>query len=131
MSFAPAEDAKVLVYVVIDSPNCEFYDASTAAQIVAANIMDKLMPYYGVPQDDADYEVPYVHLSTEADKKNGELKISSDGIIELTGEKFMIRRDEMPEEEENPEGESPETEIPEGEAPETETPEEVIPPAEE
>ena len=151
MSFAPAEEAKVLVYVVIDSPNCEFYDASTAAQIVAANIMDKLMPYYGVPQDDADYEVPYVHLSTEADKKNGELKISSDGIIELTGEKFMIRRDEMPEEEENLEGESPETEIPEGETPETEIPEgeapegeipegeapegeipeEVIPPAEE
>ena len=49
LSFAPAEDAKVLVYVVIDSPNCQYYDSSAAAQIVNANIMDRLMPYYGVP----------------------------------------------------------------------------------
>ncbi len=97
MTFAPAEDAKVLVYVVIDSPNCEFYNASIPAQVVASNIMDRLMPYFGVAKDYADYEVPLVQLSTGEDTLNGEFKVSSDGIIELSGEKFMIRRDEMPE----------------------------------
>lgn len=130
MSFAPAEEAKVMVYVVIDSPNCELYDSSTAAQIVAANIMDKLMPYYGVPKDYADYEIPLVHVSTETDMGRFEYKVSSDGIVELTGDKFMIRRDEMPEEPEEPEDE--ETEGEEGSEDNEEIPsEEIVPPIEE
>lgn len=94
MAFAPAENPEVLVYVVIDSPNIEEYDSSTAAQLVAGAIMDKLMPYYGIPQDYADYEVPLVHVSTEEDVKNGEIIVSSDGIIAANGERFMRTRDE-------------------------------------
>lgn len=97
MAFAPAEDPEIMVYVVIDSPNCSIYDSSTSAQIVASAIMDRIMPYYGVSQDYADYEVPYVHVSTDEDEKNGELKVSSDGIIAINGEKIMVRRNEVPE----------------------------------
>lgn len=130
MSFAPAEEAKVMVYVVIDSPNCELYDSSTAAQIVAANIMDKLMPYYGVPKDYADYEIPLVHVSTETDMGRFEYKVSSDGIVELTGDKFMIRRDEMPEEPEDEEIEGEEGSE-DNEGSEEIPSEEIVPPIEE
>ncbi|MGN0375611.1 MAG: peptidoglycan D,D-transpeptidase FtsI family protein [Butyrivibrio sp.] len=99
LAFAPAEKPEIMVYVVIDSPNIAEYDSSTAAQIVAASIMDRLMPYYGIGQDYADYEVPLVHVNTSEDKKNGELVVSSDGIIVVTGERFMPTRDEIKDEE--------------------------------
>lgn len=50
MGFAPAEDPEVLVYVVIDTPDCEEYDTSWSAQMVAADIMHKLVPYLGILQ---------------------------------------------------------------------------------
>lgn len=56
MGFAPAEDPEVLVYVVIDTPDCEEYDTSWSAQMVAADIMHKLVPYLGIPADNPDYE---------------------------------------------------------------------------
>lgn len=97
LSFAPAEDPEMMVYVVIDSPNIKEYDSSTAAQLVAANIMDRLMPYFGVEKNNADYEVPLVHINSEPDKKNGEIIVTSDGIIVANGERFMITRDEAKE----------------------------------
>lgn len=97
LSFAPAEDPEMIVYVVIDSPNIEEYDSSIAAQIVTANIMDRLMPYFGVEKNNADYEVPLVHINSEPDKKNEEIVITSDGIIVANGERFMITRDEAKE----------------------------------
>ncbi len=97
MAFAPAEDPEIMVYVVIDSPNCNEYASSTAAQIVAGSIMDRIMPYYGISKDYAEYDVPYVHVSTSEEKKNGELKVSSDGIIQMNGEKLIYKRDEAPE----------------------------------
>lgn len=134
MAFAPAEDPEIMVYVVIDSPNCTEYASSTAAQIVASAIMDRIMPYYGVGQDYAEYDVPYVHVSTEEDKKNGELKVSSDGIIAINGEKIMLRRDETPENNET-DGDSEDAEGSDNaeNAPDTEpeSPNEGVPPAEE
>lgn len=56
MGFAPAEDPEVLVYVIIDTPDCEEYDTSWSAQMVAADIMHKLVPYLGIPADNPDYE---------------------------------------------------------------------------
>lgn len=56
MGFAPAEDPEVLVYVVIDTPDCEEYDTSWSAQMVAADIMHKLVPYLGIPADNPDYD---------------------------------------------------------------------------
>ena len=99
LACAPAEKPEIMVYVVIDSPNIAEYDSSTAAQIVASSIMDRLMPYYGIGKDYADYEVPLVHVNTSEDKKNGELVVSSDGIIVVTGERFMPTRDEIKDEE--------------------------------
>lgn len=56
MGFAPAEDPEVLVYVIIDTPDCEEYDTSWSAQMVAADIMHKLVPYLGIPADNPDYD---------------------------------------------------------------------------
>lgn len=94
MSFAPAEDPEMLVYVIIDSPNVKEYDSSAAAQLVAANIMDRLMPYFGVEKNNPDYEVPLVHVNSDPEKKNGEILVTSDGIIVSTGERLMITKDE-------------------------------------
>ena len=44
------------LYVVIDTPDCEEYDTSWSAQMVAADIMHKLVPYLGIPADNPDYE---------------------------------------------------------------------------
>ncbi len=94
MSFAPAEEPEMLVYVVIDSPNIKEFDSSIAAQLVASNIMDRLMPYFGVEKNNADYEVPLVHINSDPEKKNGEIIVSSDGIIVASGERYMITREE-------------------------------------
>ena len=104
MAFAPAEDPKVLVYVVIDSPETSIYDSSVPVQIVAGNIMDRLMPYYGITPDNAEYEVPYVHVGTEAGKLNNQMLITSDGYYKGTDRQFLTKRDrdsEVKEEEED------------------------------
>lgn len=64
MGFAPAEDPEVLVYVVIDSPECEDFDSSWSAQMVAKSIFEKLLPYMGIQADNPEYE-DEVYLDTE------------------------------------------------------------------
>ena len=64
MGFAPAEDPEVLVYVVIDAPDCEEYNTSWSAQVLARAIMEKLLPYMGIMADNADYDTD-IYLDTE------------------------------------------------------------------
>ena len=56
MGFAPAENPEVLVYVVIDTPDCEEFNTSWAAQMLSRDIFQKLLPYMGITPDDADYD---------------------------------------------------------------------------
>lgn len=56
MGFAPAEDPKVLVYVVIDAPECEQYDSSWGAQLVSRNIFKNLLPYMGIVPNAGEYD---------------------------------------------------------------------------
>lgn len=99
MAFAPAEDPKVLVYVVIDSPETSIYDNSIPVQIVTANIMDRLMPYFGITPDNAGYEVPYVHIGTDPSKPNGDIFITSDGYFKGTDRVYLTKRDRESEKE--------------------------------
>lgn len=59
MGFAPAEDPQILLYVVIDAPEVEQNSDSTYAQILFSEIMQKLLPYYGIMQDAPEYELSF------------------------------------------------------------------------
>lgn len=118
MAFAPAEDPKFLLYVVIDSPETSIYANSIPVQIVTANIMDRLMPYFGVKPDYSEYEVPYVHVGTDPAKKNGEILITSDGYFKGTDRQYLTKRDrekeeaeKEQEEQENQENETTDTNV--------------------
>ena len=60
MGFAPAENPEVLVYVVIDTPDCANFDSSWSAQMLSRDIFKKLLPYLGIERDNAeyDYDIP-------------------------------------------------------------------------
>lgn len=57
MGFAPAENPEILTYVVVDSPDCELFDSSWAAQVITQKIYEKLFPYLGIMADNPDYNV--------------------------------------------------------------------------
>ena len=57
MGFAPAENPQILLYVVIDAPDCEDYASSWSAQMVFRKIFQRLLPYLGIPANDPDYEM--------------------------------------------------------------------------
>lgn len=57
MGFAPAENPEVLVYVVIDAPQCENYDSSWAAQMISKQIFEGILPYLKIEPDYADYSM--------------------------------------------------------------------------
>lgn len=69
MGFAPAENPEVLVYVVIDTPDCEEYNTSWSAQVLARAIMEKLLPYMGIQPDNADYDADIYLDADKLDKK--------------------------------------------------------------
>ena len=69
MGFAPAENPEVLVYVVIDTPDCEEYNTSWSVQILARAIMEKLLPYMGIQPDNADYDADIYLDADKLDKK--------------------------------------------------------------
>ena len=68
MGFAPAENPEVLVYVVIDTPECEEYNTSWSAQILARTILEKLLPYMGIMADNPDYDTD-IYLDVEKPDK--------------------------------------------------------------
>ena len=63
IGFAPVENPKVLVYVVVDEPNVEDQASSSYAQYIAQGIYSELLPYMGIPADEAiDGYVPATEL---------------------------------------------------------------------
>lgn len=77
MGFAPAEDPEVLVYVVIDAPDCELYDTSWGAQLISRRIFKNLLPYMGIVPNAGEYDEDiYVNaedLDETATKPSGPL----------------------------------------------------------
>ncbi len=55
MGFLEAENPQFLIYVVIDSPQIETYNNSSAAQMIFHEIAANLTMYYGIPQTKEDY----------------------------------------------------------------------------
>lgn len=51
LGFAPAEDPKVLVLVVINNPQGVYYGGTIAAP-VAREIFEDILPYLGIPYDE-------------------------------------------------------------------------------
>lgn len=64
MGYVPAENPQIAVYVVIDAPQCEYYDSSWAAQQVSAEIMKGIIPYLGIERNNPEFEVP-VYMQPE------------------------------------------------------------------
>lgn len=54
IGFAPVEDPKVVVYVVVDRPNVENQADSSYAQEVAKNIFTDILPYMGIQKDEGE-----------------------------------------------------------------------------
>lgn len=96
MGFAPAEDPEVLLYVVIDTPDCEEYNTSWAAQMLSRDIVQKLLPYLGITPDNEDYEAD-IYLDPD----------DLDTPLEKRPYNPIVVPDTTPEEEQ-PEGESEE-----------------------
>ena len=80
MGFAPAENPEVLVYVVIDTPDCEEYNTSWSAQVLARAIMEKLLPYMGIQPDNADYDADIYLDADKLDEKVVKPKINSNPV---------------------------------------------------
>ena len=60
MGYAPAEDPKIAVYVVIDRPNFDHQDDATFATVIVRSIMQEVLPYLNIymtePVTDAERE---------------------------------------------------------------------------
>lgn len=48
MGYAPAEDPKIAVYVVIDRPNFDHQDDATFATVIVRSIMQEVLPYLNI-----------------------------------------------------------------------------------
>lgn len=49
MGFAPADDPKIIIYVVIDRPNVQYQaDATKYATVVCKNVLTEVLPYLGI-----------------------------------------------------------------------------------
>ncbi|MBD5540712.1 MAG: penicillin-binding protein 2 [Lachnospiraceae bacterium] len=91
MGFAPVDDPQVMIYVVIDRPNVEDQPHSNFAQEITQNILTEILPYLQVFRTG--------EISEEEEERLRELGIISGG-----------RREEIPEEGEEPAEEGGETE---------------------
>lgn len=63
IGFAPVEDPKVLIYVVVDEPDVEDQASSSYPQFVAQAILSELLPYMNVqPDESTDGTIPTTEL---------------------------------------------------------------------
>ena len=57
ITFAPVDDPRVVIYVVVDEPNVEEQATSLYAQYIAQGIMSELLPYLNVVPDEPGGDV--------------------------------------------------------------------------
>ena len=63
IGFAPVEEPKVVIYVVIDEPNVEDQASSVYAQYVAQAILSEMLPYMNIqPDESTDGTIPETEL---------------------------------------------------------------------
>ena len=68
IGFAPVEDPKVLIYVVVDEPDVEDQASSSYPQFVAQAILSELLPYMNVqPDESTDGTIPTTELWEDFD----------------------------------------------------------------
>lgn len=83
IGFAPVDDPKVLIYVVIDEPNVEDQASSSYPQFVAQAILSELLPYMNVqPDESTDGTIPTTELWEGFD---GHVKNTNYGQIDENG----------------------------------------------
>lgn len=83
IGFAPVEDPKVLIYVVVDEPDVEDQASSSYPQFVAQAILSELLPYMNVqPDESTDGTIPTTELWEGFD---GHVKNTSYGQIDENG----------------------------------------------
>ena len=83
IGFAPVEDPKVLIYVVIDEPDVEDQASSSYPQFVAQAILSELLPYMNVqPDESTDGTIPTTELWEGFD---GHVKNTNYGQIDENG----------------------------------------------
>ncbi|RZT00681.1 stage V sporulation protein D (sporulation-specific penicillin-binding protein) [Cuneatibacter caecimuris] len=93
ISFAPADNPELLLYVVIDTPNVNNPNSSEKAQLVAKAIWEELLPYANI-------------YSSEAEDEN---KPEGDGQEQWQGQGIMDQEDPNAQPVENATAESAET----------------------
>lgn len=64
VGFAPVDDPKVVIYVVLDEMDTESQDNSAIPQYVAQGILSELLPYMNITPDEADGYTPSTSLWT-------------------------------------------------------------------
>ena len=83
IGFAPVDDPKVLIYVVIDEPNVEDQASSSYPQFVAQAILSELLPYMNIqPDESTDGTIPTTELWEGFD---GHVKNTNYGQIDENG----------------------------------------------
>ena len=83
IGFAPVEDPKVLIYVVVDEPDVEDQASSSYPQFVAQAILSELLPYMNVqPDESTDGTIPTTELWEGFD---GHVKNTNYGQIDENG----------------------------------------------
>ena len=83
IGFAPVEDPKVLIYVVIDEPDVEDQASSSYPQFVAQATLSELLPYMNVqPDESTDGTIPTTELWEGFD---GHVKNTNYGQIDENG----------------------------------------------
>jgi stage V sporulation protein D (sporulation-specific penicillin-binding protein) len=105
IGFAPVDNPKVVVYVVVDRPNVEEQAQSQFAQEIAKNIFTDILPYLNVAKDEGVAAEKDQEETTDSEAQNieGEQGEGREAGIEYGAENTDIPA--PPEEENLPEGE--------------------------
>lgn len=106
ISYAPADDPQVVVYVVVDRPNQKKQDNARLATIIVREVLTEVLPYLGIPMTE---------------------ELSEAEIQELKERQIAFTQPDPEEEEGTEEGEEGVTTGEEGEEPQEEEPREIYP----
>ena len=83
IGFAPVDDPKVVVYVVVDEPKVDDQSTSSYSQYIAQGIFTELLPYLNIPRNKQTEEWDEVSLweGFTGHVSNGSISMNPDGQI--------------------------------------------------
>lgn len=83
IGFAPVEDPQIVVYVVVDEPNCDDQAHSSYAQTIAHSIFEQTLPYLGVaPNLTEEEEAEATAARTEEAKQSEQAETTEEGTTD-------------------------------------------------